>query len=107
MSEQEEQGKQQKEPQPLTATQLFRKYMAVRGKVQKMTATLGEEVSKMGALGDELAASGLGMMEQLQSGMKGEPTVLPTPGEHEPGRPVERSNAGGGPVVQGPVPEEK
>jgi len=56
MSEQEEQGKQQKEPQSLTATQLFSKYMAVRGKVQKMTATLGEEVSKMGALGDELAA---------------------------------------------------
>ena len=40
----------------LTATQLFSKYMAVRGKVQKMTAAFGEEVSSMGALGDELAA---------------------------------------------------
>lgn len=40
----------------LTATQLFSKYMTVRGKVQKMTAALGEEVSSMGALGDELAA---------------------------------------------------
>ena len=189
MSEQEEQGKQQKEPQSLTATQLFSKYMAVRGKVQKMTATLGEEVSKMGALGDELAARfgiyvsgskpmaknprqpsvapkdgplmneadgeeggptfkppaqyhsdapvlesagseevaeirrdaglreaadsealanvGMGMMAELGKSLPGTPSVVATPGEHhDKAAAVERSNAEGGPVRQGPVKEE-
>jgi hypothetical protein len=53
-----------------------------------------------------LGAEGIGMMEQLQKGMKGSPVVVPHPGGHEPGNtPVERSNAEGGPVRQGPVSE--
>ncbi|KKL28231.1 hypothetical protein LCGC14_2377180 [marine sediment metagenome] len=51
-----EEETQPAEEKLLTATQLFSKYMTVRGRVQKMTAALGEEVSSMGALGDELAA---------------------------------------------------
>lgn len=56
---------------------------------------------------EALASSGLGMMEQLQSGMKGEPLVLPNPGQNEPGSGVtaERSNTEGGPVTQKPMEE--
>ncbi|KKK89727.1 hypothetical protein LCGC14_2730230, partial [marine sediment metagenome] len=57
---------------------------------------------------EELAASGLGMMEQLGKSLPGAPSVVANPGEHhDKAAAVERSNAGGGPVVQGPVPEEK
>lgn len=177
-----EEETQPAEEKLLTATQLFSKYMTVRGKVQKMTAALGEEVSSMEALGDELAArfgiyvsgskpqaprprqpsdgplmneadgekpafkppaqyhvdaptletpgsaevaeirrdaglseaaadseelatSGLGIMEQLGKSLPGAPSVIAIPGEHQEARPAERSNAEGGPVRQGPVKE--
>lgn len=59
---------------------------------------------------EALAAAGTGTMEALQRTMKGQPTVVPAPGEHQENRgapPVERSNAEGGPVRQGPVEEEE
>ena len=185
MSEEETQPAAEK---PLTATQLFSKYMAVRGKVQKMTADLGSEVSKMGDLGNKLAARfgiyvsgskpqaprprqpsiapcdgpvmneadgeksdfkpptqyhsdaptldsagsaevaeirrdaglseaaedsealanvGMGMMAELGKSLPGTPSVVATPGEHhDRAAAQERSNAEGGPVIQGPVKEE-
>ena len=56
---------------------------------------------------EELASQGVGMMAQLQSGMKGTPAVVAAPGAHGENRgvPQERSNAGGGPVRQGPTKE--
>lgn len=57
---------------------------------------------------EALAATGLGEMSALQARMTGKPTVVPVPGQHEPGAqapPEERDNAGGGPVTQKPKEE--
>lgn len=54
---------------------------------------------------EQLASEGLSMMEQLQRGMKGVPSVVAIPGEHQQGETEGRSNAEGGPVTQKPTEE--
>lgn len=55
---------------------------------------------------EALAADGANTMAGLMGRMRGQPTAVAQPGAHEPGaRPVERSNAGGGPVIQRPAEE--
>ena len=54
---------------------------------------------------EALANAGAGMMEHLQSGMKGAPSVVAMPGIAQESAPDERSNAEGGPVTQKPVEE--
>ena len=79
------------------------------GKGSQEVADIRREAGLDVAAGDteELANQGVGMMTQLQEGMKGTPEVVAVPGEHaERGAPQGRSNAEGGPVKQGPVKEE-
>lgn len=54
---------------------------------------------------EQLASEGLSMMEQLQRGMKGVPSVVAIPGEHQQDAAEGRSNAEGGPVTQKPTEE--
>ena len=64
-------------------------------------------LSEAAADSEELATTGLGMMEQLGRSLPGTPSVVATPGEHhDRAAAQERSNAEGGPVRQGPVEEK-